>query len=221
MHRMRKDAKCVKLRNFIGHAVLELIHAGVSVKFEHTKYVKVDRTDKEPCEGYFSDSKKELVVATDYPIEQWGLVFLHEYCHVQQWTTKSKAWMAIETGQTSADVEISEWIAGKKLKKSLVKKYMRLIQRMELECEKMAVRLIRRHNLDVRIDDYIKGANAYVLFYNTFLTERKWYSTPPDKSIKLKSLMPSKFIKSLSKMTKEIEQAMKEECYKNERRTRA
>lgn len=205
----------VKLQKFIEKAIVELTNSGITVNLVNEEVVGLNRSDKEKCEGFFSDdTKKILSVATKHPFKKWSLVFLHEYCHVQQYIKKTKRWLALDLPNNStADVEISQWLCGKKLRRRDVKKYIRIIQRMELECEKMVVRLIKKNKLEVDIDEYIRGANSYVLFYNVFLNKKKWYKRPPDISKKIKELMPNKFIKNISRITKEFEDVVIQECY--------
>ena len=53
-------------------------------------------------------------------------------------------------------------------------KYIGYTRDLELDNEKRAVRMIRKWKLSVDVDKYIKGANAYIHFYNWMGYTRRW-----------------------------------------------
>lgn len=139
---------------------------GVSVLLAPGDSVPFD--DGLRCAGYFSgdDTQPMLVVAKGS--SRWLGTLLHEYSHLTQWAEGAPVWKASENVQWPA------WIAGKKVRG--VRKHLANSRELEADCERRAVRLMRELDAPIDIEQYIRGANAYVHFYNIVAEKRRWCS---------------------------------------------
>jgi len=91
---------------------------------------------------------------------------------------------------------MDKWLNGKEIK--FIKNKIDKIKYLELDCEKRAVKNIKKYNLPVNIETYIQKANSYILFYNYVKETRQW-SKPGNAPYALKnkelwSLCPTKFM---------------------------
>lgn len=118
--------------------------------------------------GYFDEANNKIVVKLD---EYFLEILVHEYCHYIQWKKNSKVWL--EQGD-SIDL-MWKWI-NKEIE--LDKKHLNIIfdkiVKLESDCEKRAIKMIKKYNLDINLEQYIKCANAYVLFYDYVKEKRVW-----------------------------------------------
>ena len=94
-----------------------------------------------------------------------------------------------------------------------IKKWIGWARDLELDNEKRSVKLIKKFNLNVNIDSYIKRANAYVQFYNYLMISRKWCATTniPYKNNRLLKVMPAKFNMDYNKLSKKVLRVFEEE----------
>ena len=126
--------------------------------------------------GYFDSEKMILAVTVDKPTKQWLPVLVHEFAHFTQWKSNCKAWKnTFVKGEDVSDT-IFLWVKDEiKLPLDIVKIHTARSRDMELDCEKRAVRLIRKFDLPIDIPTYIKQANAYLYFYNYACLRKRWW----------------------------------------------
>jgi hypothetical protein len=143
--------------------------------------------------GFFEDpetnkdlSSPILVVGIDKDEDQWLEVLLHEFNHYLQWKNKTDAWNKYcelykdyEDGVTE---ETSEML------KATVD--------MESECEKNTIKLARDLNYNINEERYIRKVNAYLLFYQIYDDESKWYKKPPFEEDIILKAMPKEVIEN-------------------------
>lgn len=124
------------------------------------------------CAGYLlaDDPAREFCVAAEDPT--FFDVFLHEYCHFLQFIENVPKWKDWLNGVDG----FNQWLKGREYPKYQVRLFRRKIQEMELNCEKRAVRLVKKYKLPVELDKYVKMANAYLFSYILFEKFRKWPS---------------------------------------------
>lgn len=149
---------------FIDFVKKECKKHGVKCELRPRKYLVLDGNVK--CGGYFDGENKKLVVAMNN-LEAFPIL-VHEYCHLTQWLDNSPYWV-------DADVSIAklfDWLSGKKIHK--IQKHIDIVRNLELDNEKRAVKIIKKFDLSINIDEYTKKANAYVLFYNWLYYTRRW-----------------------------------------------
>lgn len=106
---------------------------------------------------------------------------------------------------------VDEWLEGKDIPN--IKKHLATSRDLELDNEKRAVKLIKKFDLDIDIERYIKKANAYVFFYNHMLATRKWASpkNSPYRNKRLIEAMPAHFRMNYKTTPKRIEKIFIEE----------
>jgi hypothetical protein len=152
--------------NFICKVVNELIENDFSV-FIHNK----DRVEE--CGGWFDSSKKEFTVAMK---DRMGYeILIHEYSHFLQWRDRRRYF-----NKKLKSVEIIfSWIDGKGYDNPTLEKAIKELIELEWDCEMGAIELIRKYNLDVDINEYIKAANAYLLFYHMVYEQGVWCKKSP------------------------------------------
>ena len=139
------------------------------------------------CEGYFNDKEKIIKIA------KFATNFLetlvHEYSHFLQYINNSQIYKKSD----KAILMVDEWFAGKDFPQDKLRRSFFIIRAMERDCEKRAVKLIKKFNLQIDEKLYTKRAHCYI--YSHFLMEktRKFYAykkSPYRSSVVLK-IMPS------------------------------
>lgn len=165
-----------------------------SVRFYRSR----GRTVRSPggnCRGWFGEddykpNQMVLAVATGDSVSKWLPILVHEFCHMHQWLEKDPTY----TRSDEATGLLWEWLEGKiELSPKKAKHYAVLTLENELDCERRAVKLIKKLNLAINVDKYIKQANAYVYFYHLVAKHRRWYSPgkSPDSFSMILKAMPS------------------------------
>jgi hypothetical protein len=162
--------------------------------------------------GYWDGSDSDnltLACAVGTSIHKWGSVFAHEYCHFVQWKEKSDEW-----------VQYNKYVKGdvyNKIFSNTLVNEQKMIQcldackQLELDCEKRTVELFKKHKVPIDLKEYIKGANAYIHFYNHARYYREWYD-PFKVPYHLKNLYehaPSSFRGSYDKIPRRLGYAFK------------
>lgn len=130
--------------------------------------------DGAKCNGFFSDNPRELVVACGQPESEWIQTFIHESSHMDQFLEKSLVWDTDITPNVDASDIFFEWLDGKRKDMNLVKKCMKLLRNVELDCEKRTVKKIKKYKINIDIEAYIQKSNAYIFSYTYLLESRKW-----------------------------------------------
>jgi len=192
-----------KAKDFIKHVKSECKQHGIKCDLRKTKYVKLSGNIK--CSGYFDEEEPALVCSMNRPDSLE--ILAHEFGHFTQWKKNIDIWKKSMISMPLVD----EWLEGKEVPN--IKKHLATCRNLELDNEKRAVRIIKKFNLDIDIDKYIKKANAYVLFYNRLLATRKW-ATPknsPYNNQKIIEKMPRYFMKDYSVLPKRIKTVFEQE----------
>ena len=163
----------------------------LNVEFKITKTKQVDNGDHCLCSGYFEDdsggSRARLLVAGKH--KNWFETLIHEFCHLKQWKEHDPIWQ-------NEHEHFWDWVSGEvpKLSKKHIVMSVRRLRNLELDCEKRAVRMIRKYGLPVDIKHYIKGSNAYVKFYTLLGKTGAWCTYSTYRTPKIMGYMPSKFM---------------------------
>lgn len=190
-------------KEFIKHVKQECKKHNVKCILKNTKTVQLDGSSR--CSGYFDE--ESLVVAMNRPDAMQILV--HEYCHLTQWVDQCEIWVH-STNYQSHD-KLYRWLAGEDIKD--IEQAIAICRDIELDNEKRSVKMIKKFNLDIDIDLYIKKANAYIQFYNYLLISRRWCkpSNTPYKNNVLVEAMPIKFNMDYKKLSKKLLKIFEEE----------
>jgi hypothetical protein len=142
--------------------------------------------------GYFSDRPLEIRVATKSrdPIS----TIAHEYAHFLQWIDTPQNIMQADD---RASLLVFDWLTGKYYDKKEVQKAFCRVMVMERDAERRTVDLIKKFDLKVDIDKYIRQANCYIYMHWIMRERRSWkYRTgvsDPMESRNLISMMPNTF----------------------------
>jgi len=190
--------------DFVARVAKDCKARGVTLRLEAVHRVQIYRGTY--CSGYFDSGSKELVVAVARP--DWLSILAHEYAHMQQWVE----------GEFVEDDDsfhkFDQWVAGKmELEDDELTRCVRLIQRCELDAEKRAVEYLRRYRLRKDLADYRRRANAYVLFYEVARRHRRWSDKESPYTVPtVYRQMSTRFVSSLSHITKKFEAAVLKEC---------
>ena len=192
-----------KAKDFIKYVKSECKKHGIKCDLRKTKYVKLSGNIK--CSGYFDEDEPALVCSMNRPDSLE--ILAHEFGHFTQWRENIDIWKKSMVSMPLVD----EWLEGKEVPN--IKKHLATCRNLELDNEKRAVKIIKKFDLDIDIDRYIKKANAYVLFYNRLLATRKW-ATPknsPYSNQRIIEKMPRYFMKDYSTLSKRIEKVFEQE----------
>jgi hypothetical protein len=152
--------------------------------------------------GFWDDTDEKKLVfayATGQTLDNWGPIFAHEFCHFLQWKDKEQIWYDYKniTTKESFDIYHNLPISQERLDFCLD-----ATREIELDCEKRTVQLFKKYKIPIDIKNYIRGANAYIHFYNHIKKYRQWY--PPGKMPyarkRLKEVASSRFYKDYNEI---------------------
>lgn len=149
---------------FIAKAVNELLGDGFSLKLIMTKAIDGKYG------GWFSGEKSEKEFVVAMKSNSSFKVFVHEYSHYLQWKHHRKFFNSKVKGCHI----LFNWLGGKSYSKKVVSEAVRDAIELEWHCECIARDTILKYNLDIDIDEYIRGVNCYLFFYHTVEKLRSW-----------------------------------------------
>ena len=165
----------------------------VDIIFSPEDHVATDSGCK--CNGYFDDESRTLAVATGKSFDKWFKTFVHEFGHMTQWIDDAPEWGLIKD-PADAETIVELWYDHLiELTPRQLNMWVKRGRDVELECERRTVKLIKRHNLPIDIEGYIKHANAYVYFWTYTKQTRKWYTIgkEPYNIPEIVDVMPTHF----------------------------
>lgn len=158
--------------------------------------------------GTFCDSPLTIRVAKNS--KDFLGTLAHEYAHFLQWLEFPKS---VLTADDNASVVFFSWLGGTDHTSREVEKAFARLTIMERDAERKAVEIIKKFDLDVDIDDYIRKANCYIYMHWIMRERRSWNyrrgAKDPMKSRKLMDMMPNTFkAKSDKKIPRQIREAL-------------
>jgi len=196
-----------KIDFFIKTCFKNLKKDNVDIIISAKKYV-IYPGDNEQCNGYFTEyngKDKMFAVATGNSTQQWFEVFVHEYCHFEQYLDRISLW------NMKVDEDMWNWMNhNKEFKKYEIKKIINAMRDLEWDCERRVIKKIKEFNLPIDAKFYAKKALAYVTFYDYMLKYRKWYKIgkEPYRNKSILKIMPEN-ISRKPKLTPELERLFK------------
>ena len=131
--------------------------------------------------GQFNEDDPEnpfLEVACGKPINEWGAVFLHESCHMDQCIEKVPAWTnQMVTPEYDSMTFLTFWMDGLvELNPKQLEDYIRRSLTVEWDCERRSLEKMKGYDLPINSMEYAQKANSYIWFYRCWLMEkRRWY----------------------------------------------
>lgn len=137
------------------------------------------------CRGYCGED--EIAIARRNP--NWLGVVVHESCHLDQCLEGSRLWT--EDDRYGNGV-LEKYLSGKAVES--LRKAINTIIRLELDCERRAIKKIVQYDLPINTITYIQKANAYLLYYNYVYEVCEWRPGVYDKP-EIYQKMPSCFMK--------------------------
>jgi hypothetical protein len=166
-----------KIDKFIEQCKDALTAEGVEVRLSNADLIEF--APGETCSGYFEDTDPEhpiFAVACGRPLEKWFPIFVHEYCHFEQWRDRREWWntFKFEDGLEYLDHLIEHFNGERELSPEEVTFYSLRQAEVEIDCERMVLRKIAEQGLPIDPEDYAKKANSYITYYYVMPTLRGW-----------------------------------------------
>lgn len=120
---------------------------------------------------------------------------VHEFAHYTQMLDEIDIW-------EEADYDtFFEWLQNDiKLTNSEIFNSLLSIIELERDCEKRAMRLIRRFDMPIDLDKYAQNANTYLYYYHYCFINRQWLQNTTIYDFKIVNNMPKKLV-PLSRFT--------------------
>lgn len=122
--------------------------------------------------GYFGLG--QLAVATKKPFRDWFAIFMHEYCHFEQYLEDKKSF----NGTNINSWRFFAWINGDiNPRQKTVDRDIDVLRNLEFDCEKRVIQKIKKYGFENILEPkkYTKKANSYVNFYLFVAEQKKWY----------------------------------------------
>lgn len=177
-------------KQFLKHVREHLSEYGGKLVFGRGK--RVNCGDGCRSVGYFSDRPLEIRVAgkSRDPIS----TVAHEYAHFLQWLDTPQQIMQADD---KASLLVFDWLTGNNYDKREVQKAFCRVMVMERDAERRTVELIKKFNLNVDIDKYIRQANCYIYMHWIMRERRSWrYRVGVDDPMESRTIiskMPNSF----------------------------
>lgn len=182
-----------EIDKFIKYVFNKLVKHDVEIIISTKNYV-IYPSDNLKCNGYYytdeNNDSRMFAFATGRPLNKWFPVFIHEFCHFEQWRTSAKVWDELED-----EDELWDWVSRKiELSKRESNSMINHARNLEYDCELRTVAMIKKFNLPVDVEKYSQMSAAYILFYDYLKKYRTWYKIgkEPYRNKKLISIMPKK-----------------------------
>ena len=163
-------------------------------------------SDEVKVNGYFCEESLKLAVAMKKERKKWLGTLAHEYSHFEQWKEQSSEWLNSTIGDEDAEDIVFRWVRGEEFSSGLLKKCFEVAKELELNCERRAVKNIKKFDLPLNIEEYSKQASAYIHYYNYMELRRDEYITgkEPYYNKKILSVMPKTLRGKYKKMPKKV-----------------
>ena len=177
-------------KRFVSHVRNHLKEYGFVLVFGRGSKVNINSAR---CEGYFSTSpSKEIRVATNNV--GWLDILAHEYCHFLQWLDKPQNILKIEdtAGIIVHNISIG-YMPIRYGPKRIDDAFMKIAE-MERDCERRTVQIIKKWELPINKDLYIRRANLYIYLHHMWKLHRTLKTRfNPNTSRRILSSMPKTF----------------------------
>lgn len=176
----------MNMETFIGKCVNDMVSKGVSVEITPRK-----RTGKFGYNYFYDGTHPDYGKRVTFKINYYTPsltdifdIFVHEYCHFLQWKDEIPLWAEAR----GANKNLDDYLEDKQNSCSI--EDLRMVQKLELDCDRRAVELIKAYNLPVDLDRYIVESNGYILSYNLIHKARMFFITSAYGDDRIKALLP-------------------------------
>jgi len=200
------------LREWVDYEIALSNKHDVPVHLLKRRHVPMDGIN---CAGYFCESEPVIMVACHKAAKDWMQVLVHESCHRDQWTEKSKVWAKQVDGDDPLTL-FQEWLDGKiELRGEKKKQVLIHSAAVELDCEMRSVEKIKEFELPFDVCEYRKKANAYVYLYLAMGYTRKWYGRgkAPFRLPEVWQQMPNHFDNDYTKLPRKYKDLFLQHCF--------
>lgn len=191
------------VKRFMKYVKRRCAEHGVTLDLRRSK--KIVFSDNIKCSGYFDGDNRVLAVAMNHK-DALGIL-VHEFCHMTQWLDHSRGKFRLWSTAGTALAKVESWLAGESV--TNLKRAISYSRDLELDNEKRTVAMIQYWDLPIDLDDYIKKANAYILFYNWMHKTRRW-SLPPNTPYgnpEVYNRMSNKFNMKYTTLSRDVQKA--------------
>jgi phosphoribosyl-AMP cyclohydrolase len=155
------------------------------------------------CAGTFNGTSIRIAGAQNRFIS----VLVHEYAHFLQFIYGEEIWdRAIKN---NVDAIFAKDCKYSRMK---IKEIVEADRDLELDAEKKAVTLIKKWKLTVNLKNYIRGANAYIYFFNYLRKHRKWCKHSPSCENKILKIMNVTFDCDYDTLPEDYERLVNQYC---------
>lgn len=180
-------------KEFVSYVKSECKKSNIQVYLSKGKRVKI--APGVFSTGYFDEHK--LAVATKIDLDRFKGTFVHEFCHFLQWRENDPSYID-STLDNNNKIDIyelfEEWLSyDSEISDEDLDEIVAKIILMEKNCEQRAIKLMRKFDLSIDVDKYIKEANAYLYYHHIVKHERQWYNCqkkPPYYNQEVIDIMP-------------------------------
>jgi hypothetical protein len=199
-----------RVKDFIEDVKRQVERAGGTCFFPDTR--TVDFGDGSQVNGYWDEENLVLACAMGQPFGQQLRLVAHEFGHFRQWIEQRPAYVA-----AYADPNESwgfGWVEGANEYEYRARAALATLRNMELDCERVTLRIIREYHLPIDVEDYIQRAAAYVYFYHLMAEYRTWYipDREPYNIPEVLALMPTDLDGDFDTIPDNIHTVMANEC---------
>lgn len=176
--RIDEISKKYKIQNFI-----EKIRSHLA-EYNGELIFKFGLSNTRRFDGEFLESDMIIRCFIDPNSSYWIGVLAHEYAHFLQCISGNKFWINFQDAifDNIEDLEIVFHKDGKKLDKRLRKKISSCIIKMELDCDKSALKIMDKYKLPVNKKEYRSKANIILYKYLYWSEHGEWPSLTNKKT---------------------------------------
>jgi hypothetical protein len=200
--------------DFVKDQIKIINRRGISVHLLNKRRVTADGSR---VSGYFDDENKVMAVGVLGHHLKWLGVFVHETCHCDQWWEKDSSYFKRIKGY-EPHVLYGQWIDHVvEFTPEQSDAVFHAIMDLELNNEKRSLNKIKEFDLPIDHEDYIRKANAYVLYHKALQIKRKWYDKQPWNVDGFAESLPTKWMskKELYSPSKSMLDLMLKCCWKD------
>ncbi len=157
------------LEEYLDHVKTKCKKHGVKLVLKNKKHFLEEGVS---MGGYLSEEPLELGVATKKPQKIWVPFLLHEDSHLDQLLEQSPLFTQTKIRGVCASEIITNWVEGKDYSPNTIQQAIALIRDMELDCERRALKKIKKFQLQINPQHYIQTAAINIHQYNYTLKRR-------------------------------------------------
>jgi hypothetical protein len=176
---------------------------GIELMLSPSRNVVITDSFSTDCSGYFDDVNKVLVVACGRPFNEWIEILIHEYSHMQQWTSDDR-W----TYWTDCCLDLWAWLDKEKtMNGTQLGKVLDGMVDLERDCELRAIENIKKWKLPINKAQYQRKANLYLYSYKLMAQLKKFPSGIYDNK-EIVAMCPSRIVSNKSSVPDNIAKAI-------------